>query len=78
MRRLNHCLVVLVLDDLARDTLAILPQQLQQATRSCCYDSDSQQSIAEQGTIGANYGLLLNTGWLLSIVYISDINGVYS
>src|SRR5688572_7082604 len=60
-RRINRCLVRLVLSEETDSTLSI-SQQLQQAARACCYDAENGLgwNTVGHGLTSCSYSILLN------------------
>lgn len=74
-RRINQRLARLLVqceDPDAVDSLATLPQQLQQAARASSFDEEKKLRANSQGFIGCDYTVLLNQGGLLSLAYQCD------
>ncbi|MBD2767892.1 hypothetical protein IC235_08295 [Hymenobacter sp. BT664] len=78
-RRINRCLVRLVLSEETDSTLSI-SQQLRQAARACCYDAENGLgwNTAGHGLTACNYSVLLNQRGLLSLQYAQEFTGAYS
>ncbi|MBH8557205.1 hypothetical protein [Hymenobacter negativus] len=77
--RINRRIVALVLDGATNPKLSVR-QQLRQAERACCYDSENGLgwNTVGQGLTGCDYSVLLNQQGLLSLEYSQEFTGAYS
>lgn len=77
-RRINRRIVWLIMSGETNAALSV-SQQLRQAERTCCYDTENGLgwNTVGHGLTGCDYNVMLNQQGLLSLEYAQEFTGAY-